>query len=75
MGRATQGVTLINLGTDERLAGLETVVDRDDAELPEGEGGLASESGTPDESEPGDAVEPPDGDAGGNAEGNDIDSE
>jgi DNA gyrase subunit A len=37
MGRATQGVTLINLGPDERLAGLETVVDRDDAELPEGE--------------------------------------
>ena len=75
MGRATQGVTLINLGTDERLAGLETVVDRDDAELPEGEGGLASESGPAEESEPGDAVEPPDGDADGNAEGNDIDSE
>jgi DNA gyrase subunit A len=75
MGRATQGVTLINLGTDERLAGLETVVDRDDAELPEGEGVLASESGIADESEPGEAVEPPDGDAGGDAEGNDIDSE
>ena len=32
MGRATQGVRLINLGEDERLAGLEKVVDRDDEE-------------------------------------------
>ena len=30
MGRATQGVRLINLGEDETLAGLEKVVDRDD---------------------------------------------
>jgi len=30
MGRATQGVRLINLGEDERLAGLEKIVDKDD---------------------------------------------
>jgi DNA gyrase subunit A len=34
MSRATQGVTLINLGPDEKLAGLEKIVDPDD---PEGE--------------------------------------
>lgn len=31
MGRATQGVRLINLGEDERLAGLEKIVEKDDA--------------------------------------------
>ena len=31
MSRATQGVTLINLGEDEKLAGLERVVETDDA--------------------------------------------
>src|SRR4051812_21663439 len=30
MGRATQGVTLINLGADEKLAGLEKVVESDE---------------------------------------------
>ncbi|MEE9332263.1 MAG: DNA gyrase subunit A [Methylophilaceae bacterium] len=30
MGRATQGVTLINLGKDEKLSGLEKVVETDD---------------------------------------------
>ncbi|UCH48293.1 MAG: DNA gyrase subunit A [Betaproteobacteria bacterium] len=30
MGRATQGVRLINLGEDERLAGLEKIVEKDD---------------------------------------------
>jgi DNA gyrase subunit A len=30
MGRATQGVTLINLGDDEKLAGLEKIVDREE---------------------------------------------
>ena len=30
MGRATQGVTLINLGEDEKLAGLERVVESDE---------------------------------------------
>ena len=30
MGRSTQGVTLINLGEGEKLAGLETIMDRDD---------------------------------------------
>ena len=32
MGRATQGVRLINLGEDERLAGLEKIVEKDDEE-------------------------------------------
>jgi DNA gyrase subunit A len=32
MGRSTQGVTLINLGNGEKLAGLERVVERDDEE-------------------------------------------
>jgi DNA gyrase subunit A len=32
MGRSTQGVTLINLGEGERLAGLERVVEREDDE-------------------------------------------
>ena len=31
MSRATQGVTLINLGSDEKLAGLQKIVDTDDA--------------------------------------------
>jgi len=30
MGRSTQGVTLINLGEGEKLAGLERVVERDE---------------------------------------------
>ena len=30
MGRATQGVTLIGLGTDEKLAGLERVIETDE---------------------------------------------
>jgi DNA gyrase subunit A len=30
MGRATQGVTLINLDQDEKLAGLERVVETDE---------------------------------------------
>jgi DNA gyrase subunit A len=32
MGRATQGVRLINLGEEERLAGLEKIVEKDDEE-------------------------------------------
>lgn len=31
MGRSTQGVTLINLGEGEKLAGLERVVETEDA--------------------------------------------
>jgi hypothetical protein len=31
MSRATQGVTLINLGPEEKLAGLQKIVDSDDA--------------------------------------------
>jgi DNA gyrase subunit A len=32
MGRATQGVRLINLGEGEKLAGLEKILERDDEE-------------------------------------------
>ena len=32
MGRSTQGVTLINLGDGEKLAGLERIVEADDEE-------------------------------------------
>jgi DNA gyrase subunit A len=32
MGRATQGVRLINLGEEERLAGLEKIVEKDGEE-------------------------------------------
>jgi DNA gyrase subunit A len=32
MGRATQGVRLINLGDGEKLAGLEKILERDDEE-------------------------------------------
>ena len=35
MGRSTQGVTLINLGEDELLSGLEKVLDNDDSESSE----------------------------------------
>ena len=35
MSRATQGVTLINLGPDEKLAGLEKIVDPDDDDGPD----------------------------------------
>ena len=38
MGRATQGVTLINLAEGEKLAGLEKVVERDDDEELRGNG-------------------------------------
>jgi DNA gyrase subunit A len=37
MGRATQGVTLISLGADEKLAGLEKVVETEDTEDPQSE--------------------------------------
>jgi DNA gyrase subunit A len=36
MGRATQGVTLINLGDEEKLAGLERVVETDDNGVEDG---------------------------------------
>jgi DNA gyrase subunit A len=41
MSRATQGVTLINLGPDEKLAGLQKIVD---SEVP-GEGPIGDEDG------------------------------
>ncbi|MEX0960240.1 MAG: DNA gyrase subunit A [Burkholderiales bacterium] len=64
MGRATQGVTLINLGEDEKLAGLEKIVDRDD----EANGNDASNVGPDAETAPADPDEDdpqkPEGDAG-----------
>jgi DNA gyrase subunit A len=33
MGRSTQGVTLINLGEGEKLAGLEPIAERDDEDV------------------------------------------
>ncbi len=49
MGRATQGVRLINLGEDEHLAGLEKIVDKDDEQeeggKAPGEAGPAPETG------------------------------
>jgi DNA gyrase subunit A len=70
MGRATQGVTLINLGADERLAGLEAVVDRDDAELPESEIAQEAETAPADEESRADIGEPPP-----ETDGNGIDSD
>ncbi len=42
MGRATQGVRLINLGEDERLAGLEKIVESDDEANGVVDGGVVS---------------------------------
>ena len=44
MSRATQGVTLINLGPDERLAGLEKIADRDDEVAQNGNGAVADDA-------------------------------
>jgi DNA gyrase subunit A len=58
MSRVTQGVTLINLGPDEKLAGLQKIVDSEDAgegldaateEHPEEAGGNQAESGPADQ--------------------------
>jgi DNA gyrase subunit A len=38
MSRATQGVTLINLGEGEKLSGLQTIMDRDDENGENGNG-------------------------------------
>lgn len=44
VGRNTQGVRLINLSNDEKLVGVERVIeDEDDAELPVGEDDIATE--------------------------------
>jgi DNA gyrase subunit A len=76
MSRATQGVTLINLGPEEKLAGLEKIVDPDDPdgqvpgldgreELPEGADPLGDDGGfvAEEDGEPG-----PNGDTGGAGE-------
>jgi DNA gyrase subunit A len=47
MGRATQGVRLINLGEDEKLAGLAKIVDKDDDAI-ETENGDGGDSPVPD---------------------------
>jgi DNA gyrase subunit A len=44
VGRNTQGVRLINLSNDEKLVGVERVIeDEDDAELPVGDDDTATE--------------------------------
>jgi DNA gyrase subunit A len=49
MGRATQGVRLINLGDGEKLAGLEKILERDDEENGNGGSEMREEGqGNPD---------------------------
>jgi hypothetical protein len=60
MSRATQGVTLINLGPEEKLAGLQKVVDADDADVP-GIDANGEEAETPDDDT---AQAPPAGEPG-----------
>jgi len=67
MSRSTQGVTLINLGPEEKLAGLQKIVDKDDdvGPEPDSDPGLEPGSGpdaNPDGNECADG--PPDQDAG-----------
>ncbi|MGH8760041.1 MAG: DNA gyrase C-terminal beta-propeller domain-containing protein, partial [Burkholderiales bacterium] len=67
MSRSTQGVTLINLGPEEKLAGLQKIVDKDDDVGPEPDSDLDSEPtsdpvANPDRNESADA--PPDQDLG-----------
>jgi len=44
MGRATQGVRLINLGEDEHLAGLEKIVDKEDEQDANGDDEVAGDA-------------------------------
>ncbi len=69
MSRSTQGVTLINLGPEEKLAGLQKIVDKDDDVGPEPDSGPGPGSepasdpvANPDRNESADA--PPDQDPG-----------
>jgi DNA gyrase subunit A len=67
MSRSTQGVTLINLGPEEKLAGLQKIVDKDDDVGPEPDSDPGSESApiedaNPDRNESADG--PPDQDHG-----------
>ena len=67
MSRATQGVTLINLGSDEKLAGLEKIVDPDD---PEGQvPGIEGEEGPAGSTEPDDEGQEPLAEEGGEQSG------
>jgi DNA gyrase subunit A len=67
MSRSTQGVTLINLGPEEKLAGLQKIVDKDEDLGPEPDSDTNSEPASdpvanPDRNESADA--PPDQDLG-----------
>jgi DNA gyrase subunit A len=64
MGRATQGVTLIGLGTDEKLAGLERVIETDENG---GEDVLGADGEAPDGAQ--DVTGDVTGDAAGDANG------
>jgi len=46
MSRSTQGVTLINLGPEEKLAGLQKIVDKDDDVGPEADSDPDAEPGS-----------------------------
>jgi len=63
MSRATQGVTLINLGPDEKLAGLQKIVDTDD-------GSEVLDAGAAEDGADADGIEdsPPEGDQDGSDE-------
>jgi DNA gyrase subunit A len=62
MGRATQGVRLINLGEGERLAGLEKIIERDEEE--NGEARAAQNGSEPPVAEaPDEPTTPTDGNA------------
>ena len=70
MGRATQGVTLINLGDDEKLAGLEKIVDRDDEANGNGNGPIEGSGDAA--ADPGDA-DGPEEQEGNSGDGNATD--
>jgi DNA gyrase subunit A len=52
MSRSTQGVTLINLGPEEKLAGLQKIVDRDDDVGPEPDSAPDSQSASDPDANP-----------------------
>jgi DNA gyrase subunit A len=63
MSRSTQGVTLINLGPEEKLAGLQKIVDKDDDVGPESDPASDPEpAADPEQNESADG--PPDQDPG-----------
>ena len=60
MSRATQGVTLINLGPEEKLAGLQKIVDKDDDVGADPDAAAETEPVSDPDADP-DRIEPADG--------------